>query len=143
MSNIGLKHRRIGNVTILDPDPQLRISLKFGASGFSLTNAVNSLLDDEHNQILLNLDGITAVDAEGMGELVSNYITVNKRGGQFKIFNLTQALRELMVTTKLAAVFEVYGSEAQALDSFHCVPPASAGFHDPEPVANAQSNDAH
>lgn len=118
MSNIGIKQRRVGNVTILDTDAKLRVGLKFGASGFSLTNVVGSLLEEKQNQILLNLEGIKAFDAESLGELVSSYLSVNKDGGQLKIFNLTQALRELLVTTKLVSVFELYESESQALESF-------------------------
>jgi anti-sigma B factor antagonist len=118
LSNIGIKQRRVGNVTILGTDAQLRISLKFGASGFSLTNAVRSLLEEGQNQILLNLEGITTFDADSLSELVSTYLAVNKDGGQFKIFNLTQPLRELLVSTRLLSVFEVYESESQALESF-------------------------
>jgi anti-sigma B factor antagonist len=118
VSNIGLKQRQVGNVTILDTNHQLRIGLRFGGSGFSLTNAVDSLLEENKKQILLNLAGVTSIDARGLGELVSTHIVVNEKGGQFKIFNLTQALLSLMSTTKLLTVFDVYDSESQALDSF-------------------------
>jgi anti-sigma B factor antagonist len=122
LSNIGIKQRRVGSVTILDTDAQLRIGLKFGASGFSLTNAVGSLLEERQNQILLNLEGITTFDAESLGELVSTYLVVNKDGGQFKIFNLTQTLRDLLISTRLMSVFEVYENELQALKSFQGSP---------------------
>lgn len=118
MSNIGIKQRRVGNVTILNTDGKLRIGLKFGGSGVPLTNAIDSLLEEGQNRILLNLEGVTSIDAKGMGELVSNYVAVKKQGGEFKISNLTQMLRELMRTTKLLTVFDVYENETQAIEGF-------------------------
>jgi anti-sigma B factor antagonist len=118
LSNIGIKQQRVGDVTVLHTDGKLRIGLKFGGSGVPLTNAIDSLLEEGQNRILLNLEGVTSIDAKGMGELVSNYVAVKKQGGQFKLSNLTQMLRELMITTKLLTVFDVYENEAQAIDGF-------------------------
>jgi anti-sigma B factor antagonist len=83
-----------------------------------LPSAVDSLLEQGHHHILLNLEGVASIDARGLGELVSSYIVVTKRGGQFKLLNLTQMLRELMMTTKLQTVFDVYETESQAVESF-------------------------
>jgi anti-sigma B factor antagonist len=118
MSNIGIKERRAGSVTILDTDGKIRIGLRLGGSSVSLLKAIDSLLERGQNQILLNLGGVGSIDARGLGELVSTYVAVDKSGGQFKLFNLTQMLRELMKTTKLLTVFDVYESESQALGSF-------------------------
>ena len=118
MTSVGIKERRVGSVTILDTDHKIRIGLRFGGSSVSLPRAVDSLLQQGQNQILLNLDGIASIDARGLGELVSTYITVNKNGGQFKLLHLTQILRDLMTATKLLTVFDVYEDESQAVDSF-------------------------
>ncbi len=83
-----------------------------------MPSAVDSLLEQGQRHILLNLEGVASIDARGLGELVSTYIVVTKRGGQFKLLNLTQMLRELMMTTKLHTVFDVYETESQAIDSF-------------------------
>ena len=132
VSNIGIQQRRVESVTILNTDGGVRIGLRFGASSVSLTSAVDSLLEQGQTHILLNLEGVAAIDARGLGELVSTYVVVQKSGGQFKLFNLTPMLRELMLTTKLLTVFDVYENEAQALDSFKgdafaSVPEAVAG----------------
>ena len=126
MSNIGIKERRVGSVTILNADGGIRIGLRFGGSSVSLPSAVDSLLEQGRHHILLNLDGVVSIDARGLGELVSTYIVVTKSGGQFKLFNLTQMLRELMLTTKLLTVFDVYENEFQAIDSFNAEVVASA-----------------
>lgn len=118
MNNIGIKERQVGNVTILDADGKGRIGLKFGGSTVTLPRAVQSLLNEGRNQILLNLAGVGYIDAGGLGELVSTYVTVKEYGGRIKLFNLTEMLRELMNTTKLLSIFDVYNSESEAMDSF-------------------------
>ena len=118
MSDIGIRERQIGNVTILDTDSRARIGLRFGGSSVPLSRAVDFLLEKGANQILLNLEGASTVNARVLGEIVSTYVTVNKNGGQFKLFNLKPLVRELMMTTKLMTVFDVYENESQAVESF-------------------------
>ncbi len=130
MSDIGIRERQVGNVTILDTDGQVRIGLRFGGSSVPLSRAVDFLLEKGANQILLNLEGASTVNARVLGEIVSTYVTVNKKGGQFKLFNLKPLVRELMMTTKLMTVFDVYENESQAVDSF--LRPAPASGPDPD-----------
>ena len=118
MNNIGIKERQIGSVTVLDADGKGRIGLRFGGSTVTLPKAVQSLLDEGRNQILLNLAGVGYIDAGGLGELVSTYVTVNEYGGRIKLLNLTEMLRDLMKTTKLLSIFDVYNSESEAMESF-------------------------
>jgi len=66
----------------------------------------------------LNLAGVSYIDASGLLELVSTWITVNQNGGQIKVVHLTPKLRELMVNTKVLTLFDVYENESQAVDSF-------------------------
>jgi anti-anti-sigma factor len=118
VSDIGIKERQVGHVTILETDGQVRIPLRFGGSSVPLSKAVDSLLDKGVNRILLNLEAAGSVNARGLGEIVSTYVVVTKSGGQFKLFNLRPLVRELMMTTKLLSVFDVYESESQAVESF-------------------------
>lgn len=130
MSDIGIRERQVGKVTILDTDSQVRIGLRFGGSSVPLSRAVDSLLEKGANQILLNLEGASSVNARVLGEIVSNYVTVNKNGGQFKLFNLKPLVRELMMTTRLLTIFDVYENESQAVDSF--LRDISASGQDPD-----------
>ena len=43
---------------------------------------------------------------------------IGKEAGQLKLLNLTQKLQDLLTITKLLTVFDVYESEAEALNSF-------------------------
>jgi anti-sigma B factor antagonist len=119
-SNLGFRERRVGSATILDADAQLRIKLRFGGSSVPLADAAESLMAAGQTQILLNLDGVSSLGAQSLGELVSAFVTVKDRGGELKIFNLAPTVRQMMQVTNLFAVFGLYESEADAIDSF-CV----------------------
>jgi len=84
----------------------------------ALRAAIRRLLEEGKKRILLNLAGISYVDSSGIGELVSSYTAINKEGGQLKLLNLTQKIQDLLTITKLLTVFDVYDSEADALNSF-------------------------
>jgi len=120
LSELGIKERRVGNVTILDADGRLRISLRFGRSSVTLGDAIVALLANGQREILLNLSGVNMVGAKELGDLVSTYVETKRRGGQFKLFNLTPTARQLMLSTKLSSVLDLYESEAQAIESFEC-----------------------
>ena len=122
MSELGIKERRIGDVTILDTDALMRIKLRFGRSSVSLGSAIASLLAAGQKRILLNLDGVNAISARTLGDLVSTHLVVKQGGGQFKLFNLTPMARQLLRVTNLLAVFNLYESEKEAIESFDDAP---------------------
>jgi anti-sigma B factor antagonist len=118
VSYLGFKQRRVGSVTILDTEDEGRIGLRFGASTIPLPKAIESLLEQGQNQILLNLASITHINANFLGELVSSLITVNEAGGEIGLVHLTPRVHELMANTKLLTVFKTYQTELEAVDSF-------------------------
>ena len=118
MSELGIKERRIGSVTILHTDALLRIKLRLGGGSVTLANAADALMAAGQRHILLSLNGVNSISAKSLGELVSTYVTVKSSGGQFKLVNLTPRLRELMQVTNLLVVFQFYDTEANAINSF-------------------------
>src|SRR5713226_5632274 len=111
---LNIHQRRIGNVTVLDMDGNIRI----GGNNVALQKAIRSLVDQGRNQIVLNLARVAYIDSSGLGELISGHITLTNNGGQIKLLNLTQRLQELMTITKLLTIFDVYEDESKAVDSF-------------------------
>jgi anti-sigma B factor antagonist len=76
------------------------------------------LLTAGRKKILLNLGGIAALDSSGIGVLVSGFATVTNQGGQLKLLNVTNRVKDLLLLTKLYTVFEVYDDESAALGAF-------------------------
>ena len=114
MAELDVKERQAGDVTILD----LRGEVRIGEGSIALRDAIRNLADTGKKKLLLNLAGVSYIDSSGIGELVSSYTAIGKEGGQLKLLNLTQKLQDLLTITKLLTVFDVYESEADALNSF-------------------------
>ncbi len=102
MAELDVKQRQAGDVTILDCSGSIRMGLNEQGS----------------KKILLNLGEVKNVDSSGIGELIANYTTLSRDGGQLKLLKLTDKIRDLLVITKLLTVFDAYDDEAEALNSF-------------------------
>ena len=114
MAELDVRERQAGDVTILDMSGEVRI----GEGSIALRDAIRKLSSEGKKKLLLNLGGVNYVDSSGIGELIANYTTVSRQGGQLKLLNLTDRIQNLLVITKLLTVFDVYEDEATALKSF-------------------------
>jgi len=114
MAELEVKERQAGDVTILDMNGSVRI----GEGSIALRDAIRRLADEGKKKMLLNLAGVSYVDSSGIGELIANYTTVKRQGGQLKLLNLTDRIQNLLVITKLLTVFDTYDNETEALKSF-------------------------
>jgi anti-sigma B factor antagonist len=114
MAELDVKERQAGDVTILDLSGDVRI----GEGAISLRDSIRNLADQGKKNVLLNLAGVKYMDSTGVGELIANYTTVKRQGGQLKLLNLTDRIQNLLVITKLLTVFDSYDNEAEALKSF-------------------------
>jgi anti-sigma B factor antagonist len=114
MAELEVTERQAGDVTILD----MAGAVRMGEGSIELRNAIRGLVDGGKKKILLNLRGVKNIDSSGIGELIANYTTVSRDGGQLKLLNLTEKIQNLLVITKLLTVFDAYDNEAEALNSF-------------------------
>ena len=105
--------RDIGRVTVLDLTGKLA-----GEAADTFAADVDRLIATGRTQLILNLAGVSFIDSAALGGLLSKRAAVASAGGQLKLINLTERVRDLMVTTKLEVVFDTFGSEADALASF-------------------------
>ena len=114
MAELEVTERQAGDVTILD----MSGSVRMGEGSIELRNAIRGLVEGGKKKILLNLRSVKNIDSSGIGELIANYTTVSRDGGQLKLLNLTEKIQNLLVITKLLTVFDAYDNEAEALNSF-------------------------
>ena len=114
MVNLYINERRVGNVTVLDLKGRVRI----GGTTVALHRTIRSLIQEGKLLILLNLADVSHVDSCGLGELIASHISLRNKGGEIRLLGLTEDLRELMSVSKLLAIFNVYESESEAVDSF-------------------------
>ena len=109
-----IEERVVSNVTVLD----LKGKMTLGEGDELLKDKINSLLQQERKQIVLNLEGVPYIDSAGLGEIVRTYTTVSRQGGKLKLVNLTKRITDLLSITKLLTVFETFESEQDAIRSF-------------------------
>src|SRR5215211_4303125 len=114
MAELDVKQRQAGDVTTHIENGDVRI----GDSSVSLRDSIRKLADQGKTKVLLNLAGVKYMDSSGVGELIANYTTISRQGGQLKLLNLTDRIQNLLVITKLLTVFDSYDNEAEALKSF-------------------------
>ena len=114
MAELEVKERQAGDVTILDMKGAVRI----GEGSIELRDSIRRLAGEGKKKVLLNLAGVNYVDSSGIGELIANYTTISRQGGQLKLLNLTDRIQNLLVITKLLTVFDAFDNEAEALKSF-------------------------
>ena len=111
--NLEIQRRDKEGVAILDIKGRLVVG---GAS--LLREKVNEEVVNNHNQIILNLKDVDYIDSTGLGTMVICYTTLQKSGGGLKLVHLNRRNIELMLLTKLSTVFQIFGEEQEAVNSF-------------------------
>ena len=96
----------------------LKGKITLGEGDELLKDKVNSLINQGHRKIVLNLADVPYLDSAGLGEVVRAYTTVSRQGGALKLLGLTKRITDLLAITKLLTVFETFDSEDEAVRSF-------------------------
>ncbi len=109
-----IQPREVSHVTILDVTGRIVL----GDEIHDLRDSIRSLLDQGKKKIILNLAGVDYIDSSGVGELVGCYTTVRNAGGELKLLNLTQKVKDVLHVTKLYTVFDIKDDEFTAVKSF-------------------------
>jgi anti-sigma B factor antagonist len=105
--------RHSGQVSLVDLSGHLT---SFETTG--LRDSISSLIAQGRKNIVLNASGLSYLDSSGVGELVRNYMTVIKQGGDMKVVGLTSKVQEILKVTKLHQVLQEFEDEESALSSF-------------------------
>ena len=105
--------RQADKVTLVDVSGRLT-----SFEGQAFREAIQRLLRQGENNIVLNLTGLDYLDSSGIGELVRNYLAVVKKGGAMKVVGLAPKVEEILKITQLYQVFPEFPDEESALQSF-------------------------
>jgi anti-sigma B factor antagonist len=109
-----IHEREREGIVVLD----LKGRLTVGEPVSNLREKIRELADDGKINVVLNLAEVDYIDSTGLGGLVISFTTLKKAGGALKILNLSKRNVELLILTKLTTVFEVFGDEQDAINSF-------------------------
>ena len=95
-------------------EPKGRITVETEAQ---FTRVVSALLEAGRRRLVLDLADVPYIDSVGLGAIVQAYTTSRRRGGDLKLLHVKHRNRQLLVTTKLLTVFEVYDTEDEVARS--------------------------
>jgi anti-sigma B factor antagonist len=109
-----IEKRKKGDVVVLD----LKGKILIGDGIDELRDSINSALKEKETNILLNFSEVPYLDSTGLGEVVRSYTSIKKEGGNVKIVNLTNKVKDLLSVTKLLTVFDTFEDEDKAVESF-------------------------
>jgi len=106
--------REVEGVSILDIGGRITLGDETG----TLRDAVRDLVSKGSKKIVLNLAEVNYIDSTGVGELVGSLMTVRNAGGELKLMNLTEKVKDVVHVTKLYTVFDIKEDEFTAVKSF-------------------------
>jgi anti-sigma B factor antagonist len=109
-----IEQRSVGGVIVVDVTGKITL----GESTEILKDKVNSLVNQGHTDLVLNLAGVSYMDSAGLGVMMAAYATAKRQGGNVKLLSLTKRITDLLSITKLSTIFETFDSETEAVASF-------------------------
>ena len=112
--NFDIRKNEKEGIVILD----LKGRLIVGEPSVRLREAINQEVGHSRSRIILNLQEVDYIDSTGLGSMVICYTTLQKSGGTLKLLKLNKRNIELLLLTKLSTIFEIFGDEQDAINSF-------------------------
>ena len=107
-------NRKVGSVRIF----KITGRLDPADSADPLFDAVQSFIEQDEIDFLLDLRSVTYISSTGVGTLIKCYRAVLKKKGHVKLLSPSQSVRNILNISKLDGVFEIFADEDEALASF-------------------------
>jgi len=105
--------RQRDGVAILEPSGKI-----MGASVSELREAITSQIDaSEAPRILINFDRVNMMDSSGLGTLMGAHVTITRKGGRVGVLNVGKNIKNLIVRSRLASIFEHFNTEDEAISA--------------------------
>jgi len=107
-------YREEGDVTIVEPQGKIM----GGPDASHLHERLYELIDQGKKKVVIDLSGVNWMNSSGLGILISSLISLRNNGGNLRLAQVTERIRNLLQITKLDAVFDSYGTVEEAIESF-------------------------
>ena len=80
--------------------------------------AFDKLIQTKSEKVLINLQKVSYIDSSGLATLVEILKNFKNFGGKLKLCNLSNKVKSLFEITKLEKLFDIMGTEEEALKAF-------------------------
>jgi anti-sigma B factor antagonist len=109
-----ISHREREGVFLFD----LKGRITIGQEASSFREAFEKIAAKPGSHLLLNMLAVDYVDSTGLGALVMCSTHLKNSNGVTKLVNVNRRNIELLVMTRIDAIFEVFDDETDAINSF-------------------------
>ena len=96
----------------------LKGHLTLGPGDSHFRSELDRLVLANQIRVVLNLDGVGEIDTAGLDTLLFALAKLQKAGGGLALVNLKPLHIEVVLEAKLEAIFEVFKSDQDAINSF-------------------------
>ncbi|HWY44977.1 MAG TPA: STAS domain-containing protein [Candidatus Sulfotelmatobacter sp.] len=114
---IKMTNSEVDGVSVVTLDGRIVL----GEESNSFREKLKSMLAEGKKKIVLNMVNIKYIDSSGLGTLVAAHVSAKTQGASVRLCNLGKKFHEVMQITKLLTIFDVYDTEAAAVNSFQSV----------------------
>ncbi len=80
--------------------------------------ALDKTADDGQSNLVLDLGGVEYMSSAGLREMVRVLKRVKRTGGDLRIANPSDRVREVLELAGLDSIFEIYPTQVEAVGSF-------------------------
>ena len=108
-----LNTRRHGEIVIIDDADRLDP----GRCATGLREKISELAQFGNRWILLDMFGVTGLDANAARDLVLAGASIAMLGGDVKLMNVCRSLQESLTSARLDRLLETFGDERAAIQS--------------------------
>ena len=112
--SVKMTNSEVDGVSVVELDG----SIVLGEESNSLREKLKSLVAAGKKKIVLNMANIRYIDSMGLGTLVAAHVSAKTQGASVRLCHLGQKFHDVLQVTKLLTVFDVYDTQAAAVNSF-------------------------
>jgi anti-sigma B factor antagonist len=97
---------------------ELNGRITMGDEATKFRQIVQDLAKSPNPKLILDMEHVDYIDSTGLGAIVMSSTGFSRAGGVVKLLKLNRRNIELLVATKLTAIFEIFNDEQDAVNSF-------------------------
>lgn len=100
-------------VTILEPSGKI-----MGTGVSELREVITAEVDaSDTPKILIDFEKVNMMDSSGLGTLMRAHVTITRQGGRVGVLNVGKNIKNLIVRSRLASIFEHFNTEDEAVSA--------------------------
>ena len=111
MTTVQISSRQADGATVLDLEGRIVLGPTTDVLGHALQDAIAK----GTRKLLLNMQGVTQVDTTGISTIVRAFVSMQRAGGKFGLFNMSDRVRQILDMIRLLNVIPNFASEQEAL----------------------------